>query len=345
MSVDLFPRSEADGGWERSSPTDAGLDEAQLQQARDWFADHVEKGRLLIVRGGRIVVEDEIGLDTAHRARLASAAKSVYSNVLGIAAEEGVVDPEGPVADVFPAMLDVPEDRGPKPGRYAFEKDAAITFRQLIANISGYMKPGEEPGTVFHYQTYGMNILTHAVAAAYGLYDVDDPAGSPGFGQLIRDKLAGPIGLDLGYELSNFELQQSARLEVFGYYCQLYSTARDFARLGWLWRHRGRWGEQQIVPQAWFDRSVQVQPEIRQHCPEADWRYGCGFWTNEAGVLWPDLPRSGFTASGAGGHYCSVFPEQDLVVVQNPGPQTKTENGDPARGNPELLSRILDALK
>jgi len=61
--------------------------------------------------------------------------------------------------DYYPEMMDIAEDEGPKPGRYAFEKDWDITFRQLICNTSGYMKPGEEPGKVFHYQTFGMNIL------------------------------------------------------------------------------------------------------------------------------------------------------------------------------------------
>ena len=71
--------------------------------------------------------------------------------------------------------MDVPEGTGPKPGRYAFEKDRDLTFRQLICNVSGYMKPGEEPGKVFNYQTFGMNILCHAIATAYGMYDSRDP--------------------------------------------------------------------------------------------------------------------------------------------------------------------------
>ncbi|MDF1515714.1 MAG: hypothetical protein P1S60_18050, partial [Anaerolineae bacterium] len=61
--------------------------------------------------------------------------------------------------------------------------------------------------------------------------------------------------------------------------------------------------------------------------------------------LWPGCPRDGFTASGAGGHYISVFPSLQMVVVQNPGPYRKDASGSPARGNPELLDIILDAVK
>ena len=134
---------------------------------------------------------------------LASAAKSVFSCILGIAIREGKIpSADAKVADFYPEAMDISEGEGPKPGRYAFQKDRAITFRQLISNTSGYMKPGEEPGKVFHYQTYGMNILTHAVAKIYGFYDCQDPEGSPGFKQLVDEKLRIPIGASWSYSLT-----------------------------------------------------------------------------------------------------------------------------------------------
>ena len=55
------------------------------------------------------------------------------------------------------------------------------------------------------------------------------------------------------------------------------------------------------------------------------------------------LPTDGFTASGAGGHYASVFPSLGLVVVQNPGPYVQDDFGSAARGNPEFLQAIVGA--
>jgi CubicO group peptidase (beta-lactamase class C family) len=69
--------------------------------------------------------------------------------------------------------------------------------------------------------------------------------------------------------------------------------------------------------------------------------YGYGFWTNDCGRLWPDLPRDAFTASGAGGHYISVFPAEELVVVQNPG---KYRSESAGKANPELLALLLESL-
>jgi CubicO group peptidase (beta-lactamase class C family) len=298
-----------------------------------------------VVRDGRLALEVNRGIPPDKKLPIASAAKSIYSNVLGIAvAEAALSSADARVADVYPEMLDVPEGRGPKDGRYAFPKDAAITFRQLISNTSGYMKPGESPGKVFHYQTYGMNILTHAIAKAYGLYDIAEPEGSPGFSQLVREQIADRIGVDWDYTLTNFDLHAEARLEVFGYYCQIHTTCLDLARIGWLWCNWGTWEGDQIVPEAWHRASVKVSPDLLAHAPREQWEYGHGFWTNEYGVMWPNLPRSGYTAAGAGGHYVSVFPEQRLVVVQNPGPY-HSERPGASRANGELLALVLEAVQ
>ncbi|MGY8822444.1 MAG: hypothetical protein ACKVJG_00640 [Candidatus Latescibacterota bacterium] len=134
-----------------------------------------------ICRAGYLVAEWNNGVDPQRHQRQASAAKSYYSCILGIAIDEGKLpSADAKVVDYYPQMMDVPAGEGPKEGRHAFDKDREITFRQLIANCSGYMKPDEEPGQVFHYQTYGMNIFTHALASLYDLHDSEDPARLPG---------------------------------------------------------------------------------------------------------------------------------------------------------------------
>jgi hypothetical protein len=71
--------------------------------------------------------------------------------------------------------------------------------------------------------------------------------------------------------------------------------------------------------------------------------YGHGIWTNSEGELWPLLPREAFGASGAGGHYWTVFPSKELVVVQNPGPYHAGVRS--AMSNPEMLKMVLDACE
>ena len=87
--------------------------------------------------------------------------------------------------------------------------------------------------------------------------------------------------------------------------------------------------------------SSQTAAAIKANCPEDEWIYGQGFWTNHDGKLWPDLPRDGFHSWGAGGHYVVVFPSLSLVIVQNPDP-FGLRGG--AGANPELINMILDAM-
>ena len=334
-----------------AEPAEAGLSADGLAEARRWLDETSGERpyRCVVVRNGLVAAQWSRGMSADRKVAIASAVKSVYSNLLGVAVAEGKLkSADELVVDHYPEMMDVREGQGNKPGRYAFEANRGITFRHLITNTSGYMKPGELPGRTFNYQSWGMSVLTHAIAKLYGLYDVRDPEGSPGFAPLVREKIAEPIGASfecpVGNPAYNDRLRPGARLDVFGYFTGIETTPMDFARLGWMWCRGGRWGDRQVVPEAWMRETTVTAPDIVAHCPPEQWCYGHGFWTNDRGVLWPGpepLPRSGFTAAGAGGHYCSVFPEQGLVVVQNPGPYHKDIGT--AHANPPLLSRILDA--
>jgi len=74
-------------------------------------------------------------------------------------------------------------------------------------------------------------------------------------------------------------------------------------------------------------------------------RYGLGFWVNEHGRQWPELPRDSFAAWGAGAKHIWVSPSTDLVVVLNPGPWTQVHQ-ERARLKLEqvTISKIVDAV-
>lgn len=372
MNETIYPNPE----WESRSPSEAGFHDKRLAKAKLWLDKNVGRRsyRVVIIRGGYLVAEWKHGI---HRTRelslfspvgsilssylrikfqhpllarildysrfkelpLASVAKSIFSCILGIAIEEGrIPSADAKIIDYYPEAMDIPQGEGPKPGRYAFKKDKEITFRQLISNTSGYMKPGEQPGKVFHYQTYGMNILTHAISKIYGLYDISDPEGSPGLKQLIDEKIRIPLGATWGYYLMNFDSQPEARINIFGYYNGVKASALDMARLGWLWCNWGHWQDKQVVPERWLCEATQTAPAIRRNCPREQWKYGYGFWTNDHGLLWPSLPRDSYAASGAGSQHIWVCPSLDLVVVQSPGlwrDQSENDNG--------LLRMVVDA--
>jgi CubicO group peptidase (beta-lactamase class C family) len=296
--------------------------------------------RVVVVRGGTVVAEWCHGVARDEQLWLASACKSIYSSLLGIAIAEGkIASADAPLVAYYPEALDVPEGAGPKPGRFAFPKDKAVTFRQLISNTSGYMKPGEDPGKVFHYQTFGMNVLAHAIAKVYGLYDVRNPEGLPGLRQLVDEKLRLPICGTWGYTITNFEHPAGARTAIWGNYEGIKATAADMARLGWLWLNRGHWAGTQLVPDPWMREAATTAPDIVEHSPRHQWKYGYGFWTNDHGMLWPSLPRDSFAAAGSGSQHIWMCPSLDLVIVQSPGLWTTQEELDGG-----LLGMVVEAV-
>jgi CubicO group peptidase (beta-lactamase class C family) len=363
--------------WNCILPSEAGFDSGKLDSAKRWLDHRVGNGkyRVAIIRGGRLVSEWNHGFRLQKRfpflslakfvisknftmtgkhsasdsnqnagrdkqLSVASVAKSIFSCILGIAIEDGKIQSaDDKVIDYYPEAFDVQEGEGPKPGRYAFKKDRGIIFRQLISNTSGYMKPGEEPGKVFHYQTFAMNILTHAIAKTYGTYNISDPEGSPGLKLLIDEKIRIPIDGDWEHEYMNFNLHPKACVNIFGYYDGVKASALDMARLGWLWCNWGRWKDKQLIPEEWMREAIKTAPDIITNCSREQWKYGYGFWTNDHHQLWPSLPRDSFAASGAGSQHIWVCPSLKLVVVQSPGLwQDQTEN------NTGLLRQVVNAF-
>jgi CubicO group peptidase (beta-lactamase class C family) len=333
----IFP-SEKWGKWDQELILRKDLQNKYLQNAYSWLSENSVNNsfRFIVILDGKILIEWYKGFSHSKPLPIWSAAKSVYSNILGIALKEKKINSiDEKIINYYPEFLNVKEKEGPKENRHAFKKDKEISFNHLITNTSGYMKPGEIPGRVFHYQTYGMNILIHSLAKIYGYKEY-----SKNFYRLIKNKLAAYIGVKWSYDIANFDLHKDAKTNIFGNYCQIKSNALDMARLGWLWCNYGKWKDIQVIPEEWVRISTKTSNLIVENCPRENWKYGMGFWTNDYGLLWPELPRNSYTASGAGGHYISVFPDFDLVIIQSPGPYFKGE-----RGNQSLLKIILNLAK
>lgn len=341
----VFPGRE----WTRALPDDLGLDADRMSLLGERVA--AEAGgspyRWVVTRFGYLAAEWGQGIEPGAAINQSSSGKSYYSSVLGIAVDEGVVGSlDAPAYDYYPEMMDISADEGPKPGRYPFPANRDITFRQLIGNTSGYMKPGEAPGKVFHYQTYGMNILTNAVATAYGLYDSSDPDRLPGFARLIEEKMRDRVDGTWGHFYTDFDHPPAAKKHVFGHSLRVSSTALDTARAGHLWLNGGKWAGDQVVPEHYMRVATVTNDDILANEPESQWKYGLGFWVNDHGKLWPGVPRDSFAALGAGAKMTWVCPSLGLVASANPGVWTHLDNEEErvALQN-ELLVILCDAVR
>jgi CubicO group peptidase (beta-lactamase class C family) len=100
------------------------------------------------------------------------------------------------------------------------------------------------------------------------------------------------------------------------------------------------------VPRAYLEQATRTNADILAHEPEDAWKYGLGFWVNDHGRLWPDLPRDLFGAWGAGARYVWVSPALDLVVALCPGPWPgMREEADRVPREQAVLARLLDAVE
>jgi CubicO group peptidase (beta-lactamase class C family) len=333
--------------WQRLSASDAGFDTDKLAAVDSWLTE-VAGGsdyRVVITRYGRLVDEWYHGIDADAQHGQASASKSYFSSMIGIAVEEGVIpSPDAKVIDSYPEMMDIGEDEGPKPGRYPFEKDRNVTFRQCICNTSGYMKPDEEPGKIFHYQTFGMNLVTNGLATAYGLYDSSDPDRLPGFSKLVEEKIRDRIGGTWTHGYTDFDHAPQAKKNIFGHSARIVASALDTARMGVLWLNGGNWDGTQVIPGDYLKEAVVTNPDILKNEPEENWKYGHGFWVNDHGKQWPDLPRDSYAASGAGAKHVWVCPSLALVISMNPGAYNGMAEGTKVTHLNDAHARILDAL-
>ncbi len=116
---------------------------------------------------------------------------------------------------------------------------------------------------------------------------------------------------------------------------QVYTNARDLARLGLLHLNRGAWKGERILPESWVDF-------VRTPAPTTSGSgnfYGGQWW------LVPDdrtdLPQDAYTTAGNRGQYTIVVPSHDLVVVRRGLDWQPGRHGFPMW---DLLAEVLKAF-
>jgi CubicO group peptidase (beta-lactamase class C family) len=308
--------------WRTAQPAAVGLDSIRVEALRA----NVAGGRygavqgLIVVRFGYLAIEQYVGWSRDRIHTMQSVTKSVTSLLYGIHSAGGTASGEAldrPVVDIF--------------GRYTpianlDQAKRALTIRNLLTMRTGmdfWEQPyagspldqlnrstGDwtrfildrpmtgTPGTIWAYNS-GAAILTCAVMREVSGENPD---------VFARRALFAPLGIS-GEDW--FRSPYDGLPHCGG---GLYLKPVDLARIGYLVLRRGRWGDQQIVPQAWMDLSTRaVTRGSPVYFSEYDSGYGYLWWlfpgyrgATDLGVI---------AASGAGGQWLFVVPRYDLVVV------------------------------
>ncbi|MFC7537228.1 serine hydrolase domain-containing protein [Sphingomonas sp. GCM10030256] len=113
---------------------------------------------------------------------------------------------------------------------------------------------------------------------------------------------------------------------------QVWTTARDLARLGILHLNDGVWNSQRILPPGWTDY-------VRSHGPAqptSGYGYGATWWTFPKDS---SLPQDAIVAQGNRGQYVVVIPSLSLVIVRR-GFDATGMNFDLTRFTKDLLAAV-----
>jgi CubicO group peptidase (beta-lactamase class C family) len=147
-------------------------------------------------------------------------------------------------------------------------------------------------------------------------------------GDYMNERVFRPIGIrNLSWDLQGGSGHIGPHTNA---HSGLHLSARDFARLGYLMAHRGRWEGKQLVPEWWIDLATRSSQDLNRS-------YGYTFWVNTDGTQWPSAPSDAFAFKGYAANRCYVIPSLDLVVV-------RVGYAPPNWAEDALLPSVLEAV-
>jgi CubicO group peptidase (beta-lactamase class C family) len=113
-------------------------------------------------------------------------------------------------------------------------------------------------------------------------------------------------------------------------------SARDFARLAYLWLRKGRWKNKQLVSEEWLNQATTRYSQADGSTPMP---YGYTFWIGDE---WKKVPKEMFMSRGHNMNHSFVIPSLDLVIVR------QVNENDPREKQAEfletLITRIVSAI-
>jgi CubicO group peptidase (beta-lactamase class C family) len=341
------PKPRADwptAGWQIAPASEHGLDEAKLTALKPEITAQLPfLNSLLIVRDGRLVYEAYFnGYDAASLHDLRSVTKSVTSILAGIAQDRGeLAGPDVTLAQLAPALFTSKQHADKQKltlrqllmMRSGVQWDdatielltaaqAAAFLQQDIVQYALAQPMAHKPGAAWNYSTLDTQLASAALEGATGRSLKDYAA----------ERLFAPLGIN------RFDWQtDSAGHTVGGGGLRL--TARDIAKLGYLYLGGGAWDGRQLVQPDWVRLTTTPQASgvysaTGQTMP-IEW-YGMGWWTWKPEVFGG---QRAIAAQGYAGQRVILLPDPDMIVV------TTTDSAVPPEKAHAQDDRVYDLVK
>jgi CubicO group peptidase (beta-lactamase class C family) len=142
--------------------------------------------------------------------------------------------------------------------------------------------------------------------------------GAEEYDKLPFEKIFKPLGITN----VTFERDGSGTYVGSSY---LYMTARDLAKIGYLYLNDGIWNGERLLPEGWVTftrtpapgyKTTPYSDDLSQDNYTAHWYANTGVPNRGIHEPWPDAPNDTFAAIGHWGQMLYVIPSLDLVVVR-----------------------------
>lgn len=289
----------AGNDWAKISPRELNWDESQIPALVDFLRSKNSKSFLILVNG-RIVLEKYFdGHKATDTWQWNSAGKTLTTATVGIAQQENLLDINTRVSQYL----------GPGWTSMPLAKEALITSKHLLSMSSGINDENQlvirpnltylaDAGTRWSYHNVFQRLM-----------NVVGEASGQSFETYFMTKLKNKIGMD-GFWNEGL---------IFTVY---HSNSRSMARFGLLALNQGKWGDEQIVNEAFFKESTSTSQNINPS-------YGYLWWLNGKsqfmlpnsqtvfpGMLIPNAPADMYAAMGAEDQRIYVIPSKKMVIIR-----------------------------
>ena len=175
----------------------------------------------------------------------------------------------------------------------------------------------EKPGVTFEYKSGNTQILAFLVSST-----MRKPVS-----EIATEMVWSKIGAE---HRAFWTLDREGGTEKA--FCCINATARDFARIGRIYKDFGMWDDERIVDSAYVAASISKQATINPDGSPCE-TYGYQWWLGE------EKGMDFFFMRGIKGQYVLVVPEKDLIVVRM---GRKRDNGTFERPHPDDVYRYLN---
>lgn len=234
-----------------------------------------------------------------------SVAKSVTSILIGCAIDDGLIQSvDEPIIKYIPELK--PNGLDKVTIKHLLQMTSGINFNESYVNPFGdaasfyygtnlrkeirQMKLKTNPGEQFEYISGNTQLLGLVLERALKNKTIT---------QYLQEKIWTPLGME--YDASwSLDRKKDGLEKTF---CCLNMRARDYAKIGRLYQHKGNWNGKQIVSAKWVAEST--KPEVTNgSVPYYQYQW------------WFPSPHGDFMAQGILGQYVYVNPAKNLIVVR-----------------------------